>query len=328
MQGSKGTSQTTTAQQSVTKPYEPAVPGVNSLLDAATAQIPNAGLTSTENTALTGITNNAANAGQYAPQINALAGDLFAGGTDRTGMVQKAYDQYRVGMTPYANMDTNPYSNEAFTKAAGYMSDDILNRVKSQYASSGYSGAGVGDFGKQVGEGVARGVAPAWAQAYNDNEGRKLGAISGMYGAGNTSAGILGGMDQTALGNRATGVDVSNAATASSNASYMKMLEAEAMRRGIPIQNLAQVANLMIPMARLGQTSNTNGTSMQEITPPAPSPFQTIAGLGIAGIGAASGAGPAAGLFGSAGGLFGGGNKSPYGTNPFTPYGTTNPYYG
>jgi hypothetical protein len=92
------------------------------------------------------------------------------------------------------------------------MSDDITNRIKSQYAGAGYSPVSSGDFAKTLGEGISRGIAPTWLQANNDLENRKLGAMNSLYSAGGQTAGLLSGLDQTALGNRATGIGAADAA--------------------------------------------------------------------------------------------------------------------
>lgn len=262
--GSSKTQQWSSTNSTVT-PYEKYQPGLDQIYNQLYGKANEAPLTGAENTAIAGI---GQNSNQFAPQINQLANDLFKGGTDRTGMVQGSYDTLKGSLAPYTTMDTNPYSNEAFTKATNFMTDDIMNRVRSQYAASGYSPTGVGDYGKSVGEGVARGIAPAWAQANNDLENRKLGAIGGLYSAGNTSAGILGGLDQTAIDNRIKGVGASEAASIADESQYRKMLEAEALRRGIPMQNLAQVSSLMVPMAQLGRqvtgTSSSVGNTQNE----------------------------------------------------------------
>ncbi len=231
----------TQTQASTSDPWAPTQPALKAIMAQVQGQMGNAQMTGAE--------------------INQLAGDMLQGGTDRTGMVQGAYDDYKKSMTPYTTMDTNPYSNEAFTKATGYMSDDIGNRIKSQYAASGYSPTGVGDFGKSMGEGIARGVAPTWLDAYNTNENRKTGAIGDLYGAGNTTAGLLSGMDQTALGNRVAGVGDAQMANSGREEEFRRILEAEAMKRGIPLGNLAALSSLIVPMAQLGQQTTGTGTS-------------------------------------------------------------------
>jgi hypothetical protein len=251
----KSTSNQQSASSSAVKPYEPTIPLINDILGQIKPQIGNTGITGAETDALGGLLSNAGN-------FASLGADLLGGGTDRTGMVQGAYDELRAGLTPYTTMDTNPYSNEAFQKATSFLTDDIENRIKSAYAGAGYSPVRSGDYAKTLGEGVARGVAPTWLQAYNDNEARKMGAITGLYDAGNTSAGVLSGLDQLSLNNKLTGLDLADQP-------YKRALEVEAMRRGIPLSNLAQIESLVVPMAQLGQQTTSQGqvTGSQTMSP-------------------------------------------------------------
>jgi hypothetical protein len=106
----------TSSSQSQQAPYAPAQAGVQSLIDLTSGQLGNTGLTGNEQGALSGLTGNAAAGNPYSGQIGSLATDLLNGGKDRTGMVQGAYDAYKGGLQPYTNMDTNPYSNEAFAR--------------------------------------------------------------------------------------------------------------------------------------------------------------------------------------------------------------------
>jgi hypothetical protein len=262
-----GKSQQQQTQSSTTRPLAEAMPHITGLLDQLKPQLNNTGLTGNENTALAGLTANAQAGNPYADQIGSLATDLLGGGIDRTGIAQGAYDQLKTSLTPYTTMDTNPYSNEAFTKATSYLSNDITDRIKSQYAGAGYSPVTSGDFSGQLGEGISKGVAPAWLQAYNDMEGRKLGAIEGLYQGGNATAGLLSGLDQTALGNRVAGIDASTAAQTAKDSGYERLLQVEAMKRGLPLQNIAQLESLIIPMAQLGQTTTGQATQTNQMSP-------------------------------------------------------------
>ena len=215
----------------------------------------------------------------YAPQIGSFASDLLGNG-ERTGMVRDAYSGLQAGLTPYTTMESDPYKNEAFTKATGFMSDDIMDRIKSQYAGAGYSPVGVGDFGKTVGEGIARGVAPTWLQAYNDLENRKLGAVQGLYNAGNQTASAL-----TDMGAR--GIGASTAAQQAKDSGAERLLSIESMRRGLPLQNIAQLQDLIVPMAQLGGTSNMQGTTTGTTESETPL-WQQLVGAGVGGLGALS----------------------------------------
>lgn len=261
-----GESKQTQHQKSTSEPWLRAQPALGGILHGVEGMIPSASLTPAENNAFATLSSNAESAGRFAPQINSLATDLLGGGTDRTGIAQGAYDRFQGSMTPYTTMDTNPYSNEAFTKFTNFLSGDIMDRIKGQYAGAGYSPVMTGDFSKTVGEGIAKGIAPTWLQASNDLENRKLGAISSRYSGGNTTAGILSGLDQTALGNRQAGVGVAQDALTAQNAPAVQALAIEAQKRGIPLGVLAALAGITTPIAGLGGQQQGTATGTHQMS--------------------------------------------------------------
>lgn len=317
--GSKGPSQTSTTN-ATTQPWAPTQGLLNSLIGtigaqygggspaggagglfgAGSASLPagkrdvfggagggtpfNVGLTGAESGALDTMAANAGNAGRFAPDIGMLAGDLFRGGTDRTGMVTGNLDEYRAGLLPYATGSINPYDDPTFSAMLKNVGNDALDRVKSSYAGAGYSPASVGDFGQSVGKGVTEATLPIAVAQGNTLAARQRAAQDALYGAGTTATGLLANLDQTALGNRLQGINVGNAALSAENAPAMAALEVEARRRGIPLQNIAGLSSLIVPMAQLGGTSNSTTQSQTQV-----SPLQTILGAGMMGAGLLSG---------------------------------------
>ena len=57
-----------------------------------------------------------------------------------------------------------------------------------------------------LGRGIGQAEAPILMDAYNRANADRLAAITGQYGAGNTTSGILSGLDQTKLGNMQAGI--------------------------------------------------------------------------------------------------------------------------
>jgi len=291
-----GSTKQITNATSRTTPYGPAQPGIENILGQLTGMTGNTGLTGTETGALNALSANAQAGNQFAPAIGDLATNLLAGGgPDRTGMVGANYDAYKAALTPYATANTDPYSNEAYTRFADMLQGKITDQIRSQYAGAGYSPVGTGDYSKSLGEGIASGLAPTWLQAYQQNEARKLGAIGDIYTGGQTTAGILSGLDQTRLANRQAGIDVAQSALMARDAPYQRQLEIEAQRRGIPVQNLAQLEGLMLAPAQAFGTTTSQQTSEQKV----PVAQQIIGGL-IGGAGLLAGTG----AFGPAGWLF------------------------
>jgi hypothetical protein len=123
-------------------------------------------------------------------------------------------------------------------------------------------------------------------------------------GARTRRRGSSPGLDQTALGNRQAGVGVSSAALQARDSPYAQMLAIEAQRRGLPLQGLGSIENLLLPIAQAGGTQNGSSTSETEVPM-----WQKIlgAGMGSAGIlGATGGFGQNGWMYGSGQGGQGG----------------------
>lgn len=309
--GSSKQSQTSNTVQT-TAPWESTLQPLGDLIGRINGQFDSnpGALTGIESSALSGLAANAAAGNPYAPAIGNLATDLLNGGTDRTGIANDAYAGLQANLNPYITGSTDPYQNPAFQKVVQQLTSDAMDAVKSSYAGAGISAASYGDFGKSVGEGIARGIAPTWLQAYNDNEARKNSAIRDLYSGGNATAGLLSGLDQTALGNRQAGVGVSTQAQQAKDSPYLQQLAVEALRRGIPLQNLAQLESLIVPLAQLGGRKTSNTTSESTSTPSMGS--QIMGGVlgGLGALGQVGAFGPTGWLLSSAGGSTG----SPGGT--------------
>lgn len=86
-------------------------------------------------------------------------------------------------------------------------------------------------------------------------------AAGNIYDAGNNTAGLLSGLDQTRFGNQVQGAGMTDAATAAQNYGPTQTLMIEAMRRGIPIEQLQQLTGILGPIAGLGGTSNSSGSN-------------------------------------------------------------------
>lgn len=301
-----GNKVTTTNSSQTSNPWDPSVAGLMNITGGVNQLSQNYMPNAIEQGAYGVLNQNAGNGDPYTSQKFGLASDLYGGGTDRTGMVNNAYTGIMGQLSPYINGSTDPYSNPAFTKFTQGMTNDITDQIKSQYAGAGYSGVNTGDFGKQLGEGISRGVAPAFLQANSDLENRKLGAISAAYGAGNTTAGLLSGLDQTALGNRQAGLGVGDQALQAQNYGPNQQLAIQSALRGIPINQLSALTSIAAPIAQLGGTKSGTGTQTQN------NPFGLGALLPLAFMGGTGGFGTsmAGGLLGGLGKMFGSSSSS------------------
>lgn len=261
-----GESKSTTTQQSQTAPWQAAQPLLGGILGQLNTGLSNTGITGGESNALNTIESNANNATtQYAPAIQNYATSLLGGGgaLNQAGNVNQNYLDYAKATQPLAsNTNYNPYSTPGFSDALNTTIADITNATNGQFAAAGRDFSGANS--QALGRGILQGVAPTIAAQYNQNVTNQQNAASGLYNAGNTNAGILSGLQQQYLTNQGTGVGAASSATDTANAGANATLQAEAQRRGIPVQALGLLSQIGIPIAGLGsQSSGTSNTTNQ-----------------------------------------------------------------
>ena len=288
-----GDSKQTTTQQSQTQPWAPAQPFLNGILGQLQNGLGSTGLTGAETGALNTITQNATTANRFAPQIGDYASSLLAGGgaNAQAGNVQSGYDRFVNQTNPLAsNTNYNPYDTAGFKDAINTAISDVTNSTNGAFAAAGRDFSGANS--QALGRGIMQGVAPTIAAQYNQNVQNQQGAAGNLYNASNANAGLLSGMQQQFLQNQGAGIDASGKALDAQNNGANSILQAEAMRRNIPVQSLGLLANIGIPIAGLGSQSNGTSTSTYS-----PSLLQQVQGW-----------------TGVANGLFGGGGSNGVGT--------------
>ena len=255
-----GTSKQT--QQSTTQPWEAAQPALQGILSQLQGNLGKTGLTSNETGAIDNMVSNASSASQFAPQIQDYAKNLLSGGgaTDQAGNVNANYLRYQDQTNPLAsNTNYNPYDTPGFKDALSTTIADITNSTNGSFAAAGRDFSGANS--QALGRGILQGVAPTIASQYNQNIQNQQGAAGNLYNAGNTNAGILTGLQQQKLANQGMGVSAASAANDAKNAGSNAVLQAEAARRGIPVQALGLLAQIGVPIGGLGSQSQGTATT-------------------------------------------------------------------
>jgi hypothetical protein len=277
MGGSAGQSQQAqqTTQKSKTAPWGPAVEPLKQIIGGIQGQFDNYQPTGQENSAIAQLLKNAQGGNPFASQISGLANDLLSGGQDHSGLVNSAYADYKKQAQPYLSQDyLDPYKNKSFMKYMDTTSNDIQNRVNSMFAGAGRDLSGMNQ--QTLARGLGEGTAGMFANQYNQNVNTQRGMMDSLFNAGGQTAGLLSGLDQTALGNRTAGVGMAGEAMNAQNYGPLATLQAESMRRGLPLQNLGQLSNMLLPIAGLGGSQSGTGTSVGTQTM---SPIQQFMGL-------------------------------------------------
>ena len=289
-----GQSTTTQTQQSQTAPWQAAQPLLQGILSQAGGALGNTGLTGAETGALDKLKQNAAQGNPYAGQIGSYATSLFNGGgaTAQAPAVQGNLQTLQGYLTPYAN-GSMIGNNPALNAQLAQIQTDVGNSVNGQFAAAGrdFSGANQMAYGR----GVAAGEAPVIAAQYNQDVSNQMAAANSLYGAGNTTANTLAGMQQQYLANQGQGVTAAQSALDAQNHGANATLAEEAQRRGIPVQALGLLAQIGTPIGQLGQQSNSTMTGTQNMS--GADQFAKIAG-GISGLLGSGGQGGGSGLLG------------------------------
>jgi len=294
-----GTSTTSQTQNSTTNPWQPAQPALQGMLGQVSGNLANTGLTANENSALSGLQSNANSySSQFAPQINANATSMLQGGgaMNQAGAVGNAYQNYANQTNPLAsNTNYDPMQTPGLGTQLQTIQSDVANSVNSQFAGAGRDMSGANQ--QAYGRGVAQGMAPVITNQYNQNVQNQQGAAGNLYNAGNTTSGILSGMQNQYNANTQQGTQASQDSLNAYNQSPNATLQAEAARRGIPVQALGLLANIGIPIAGLGGQSTGQSTGTNQMS--GAQQFGQIAG-GLGGLlgKSASGASGLMGLFG------------------------------
>lgn len=261
-----GTSKQTQTQNSVTNPWEPAQDSLKGILGQLQGNLVNTGVTGAESGALDTLVNNANTASStYAPQIADFAKSLLSGGgaTDQAGAVNQNYQRYVDQTGPLAsNTNYDPYSTPGLKDYLSTLTGDITQGINGQYAAAGRDFSGANS--QALGRGLTQGLAPVLMGQYNQNIQNQQGAAGNLYNAGNTNAGILSGLQQQKLTNQGQGVNAAGMATEAANAGANATLQAEAARRGIPVQSLGLLAQIGVPIAALGGQSTGTSTGTKQ----------------------------------------------------------------
>jgi hypothetical protein len=281
--GGQSQQNTNQNQLSTTTPWGAAAGNLQGILSNAGSINPN--LTGTETGALNSLNALGAQGNQFAGQIGGVANNLLAGGNAnaQSGLINNAYSQYQQQLNPYLQSSfLDPRNTPGFSDALNAVNSDITNQVNGQFAAAGRDMSGMNT--QALARGLSQGEGQLVANQYNQNAQNQLGAMGSLYGAGNTTGGLLSGLNQQALANMQAGIGASGDATAAQQYGPLLQLQAAAQARGIPLATLAAQMGLTLPAAQAFGTTNTIGTGQNTGQLSGAQQFGTIAG-GLSGLG-------------------------------------------
>lgn len=296
-----GSSSQNTTTQSQTSPWAAAMPTVTGLLNGVNGLLLNSGVSTAENGAINQLTANAQAGNPYATSIGNTATSLLNGGgaTDQAAATNKNYQDYYNATNPLAsNTNYDPMSTPGLGTQLQALTDSITGSVNGQFAAAGRDMSGMNS--KALGTGLANGLAPVLTAQYNQNVQNQQAAANNLYNAGNTTTTALTNMNTQANANKVQGVQTASDALNAENWGPQQTIAAQELLKSIPTSNLGLLAQIGIPLAGLGTTSN--GTSTTTSNPSLLSEIGQLGGLfssGAGGTSAAAGLGQAAAGIGS-----------------------------
>ncbi len=254
---------------------EAAQPMLQGILGQLNPLIQNSGLNPAESGAIGQLSANAARGNPYASQISSFAGNLLNGGgaNAQAPNLQSGLSTLQSQLTPYAN-GSMVGNNPALAAQLAQIQTDVGNSVNGQFAAAGRDLSGMNQ--QTLARGIAQGEAPVIAGQYNQDVANQLNAANSLYGAQNSTSGLLSGLTQQALANQQQGVASSQDALNAQNYTPQQQLALAQLAQSIPAQNLGLLAQIGVPIAGLGSQSSgtTQGTQQMSGT----QQFATLAG--------------------------------------------------
>jgi hypothetical protein len=276
-----GTSTSSQTSQSQTTPWSAATPALTGLLGGINTLVPSAGLNAAQSGALDQLVSNAQGGNAFAGSIGQAASGLLGGGgaTANNGAITQSLADYRSTLAPYAN-GSMIGNNAALRSQLATAASDATNQVNSQFAAAGRDGSPANS--QALARGIMQAEAPIIASQYNQDVANQLSAANALYGAGNSTYGLLNFNQAQANQNLQSGAGLASTALAAQNYAPNAILGAEAQRFGIPASNLTTLLGAVSPVAQAFGRTNGSGTGTQTMS--GAQQFATL-GQGAAGFG-------------------------------------------
>jgi hypothetical protein len=260
-----GQSSSTQSQQSQTAPWQAAQPMLQGILGQLNPLVQNSGLNPAESSAINQLSQNAAQGNPFASQISGFASNLLNGGAAaaQAPNLQSGLSTLQDQLTPYAN-GSMIGNDPALQAQLAQIASDTTNQVNGQFAAAGRDLSGMNQ--QTLARGIAQGEAPVIAGQYNQDVANQLNAANSLYGAQNSTSGLLSGLNQQALANQQQGVASSQDALNAQNYTPQQQLALAQLAQSLPAQNLQLLAQIGVPIAGLGSQTNSNTTGTQQLS--------------------------------------------------------------
>jgi hypothetical protein len=259
---SNSESDTTSNSKSNSNPWEEAIPGLKDMLSKIEGLQGNAGVTDKQGAAIAQMEANAAEGNPWAANIGDVANKAF-GLTSQSGVAGDAYNKMKEQLDPYASGEyldfaKNPYIQKMLETSA----NDAAKRVNAMYAGAGRDLSGANQ--AAVGTAVTNAQAPILFDAYKNATAQQIAASQALGAAGDTAAKTMQGLDTSAIDANSKGAALANLALEAKNWGPKEIANLEQMLKNIPINEQKDILSLLGPIAGLGGSTASSGSSHTE----------------------------------------------------------------
>jgi len=214
-------------------PFAASEPLLQAILGQAGGLLNNSGLTGLESAGVEGLAGTGDVAAGFVPEVGGLLTKFLQG----QGAVGQAASTVTDALNPIARGDfLDPGNNTILQEAIQRGQNDALNAVTSRFSAGGRSFSPAE--ARAVAEGTSDVSARANLQQHQTEIARQLQAM-----------GLLNSTAQGVEASQAAGASMIPGLTQLEQSPFRADLEAAAIERGIPLQNLGMLSNIVLPIA-------------------------------------------------------------------------------
>lgn len=258
MSMSFGSKKTKTTQTTNQDPWDKAAPYIENFLGTiptgASSQ-----LTPEQSSAYASLKNIANEGNPNTGQIFDLA-QQQAGFGSEAGTAGQGYADFqrRLGGTADGanlNFAANPYMQQMLQQVG----DAAAQRTNAQFAAAGRDLSGMNQ--QAVARGVTQAQLPILFDQYNREMGRTDQAARDLFGASNTTANTVQGLNADAIKQRQGMIDTTKAALEAKGWGQSQILQLEEQMKQLPLDQLERIGNLLYSAGQLGKQEIGTGKS-------------------------------------------------------------------
>ena len=256
---SSGSKKTNTAQQQQSEPWAPTMPYLTQFLSDIDAGRSVLGPSQDQLDAFAKLKTNAAAGNPNTADIQKLAQDQFAASSN-SGQVGDAYKTLQDQLGDYASGKKLDFANDPYVQQMLKMvGDDTQSRINRMYAGAGRDLSGINQ--QAIARGVQQAQLPILSDLFQKGQQNQITTADILNRAGVGAATTGQQLDANALSTRAGAIPIGQAGMDAQNYGPNAVLNLDQQLKQMPLDDMSQYANLLLPVAGLGGQQAGTGTS-------------------------------------------------------------------